>query len=94
MRPIHRVALAVIFGLAIGLFIFLPFVPESIHAPFGACSPGSCQEGVIHFTVSLSCYVAGDSPSMFLGDSYSPQMSVNGDHLFYGCHLVSAPPIA
>lgn len=45
---------------------------------------------MIHFSVSLSCYVAGDSSKMFLGDSYSPQISDNGNHLFYGCALDSA----
>ncbi len=73
----------VIVGLALGLFLFVPFAPESISGP----RPG----GHIDFTVSLSCFLTGDNPLTVLGDSYSPQISVNGNHLFYGCHLGNTP---
>jgi hypothetical protein len=71
--------------LALLLFLFVPFAPESIPGP--CHSPGTCPEGRIHFSVSLSCYLTGDSLLMVLGDSYSPQISVNVNHLFFGCHL-------
>jgi hypothetical protein len=85
----QKVALTAIAILALLLFLFVPFAPESIPGPvqLPCYSLGTCPEGVIHFTVSLSCYLTGDSPRMFVGDSYSPQISDNGSHLFFGCHL-------
>ena len=41
---------------------------------------------MIHFTISLSCYLTGDnSNGFFLGDSYSPQVTTNGSNLYFGC---------
>jgi hypothetical protein len=74
-------------SVALALFFFVPLVPESIPGPLPLCSSDTCHPGTIHFTVSLSCYVTGDGPLTLLGDSYSPRISVNGNHLLYGCRL-------
>jgi hypothetical protein len=76
--------------LALALFLYVPFIEESSLGPvqLPCYFAGTCNPGYVHFTISLSCYLSGDSPTNFvsefrLGDSYSPQ--VNHGELFYGC---------
>jgi hypothetical protein len=76
LRNRNKVAIAI---LAIVFFLFVPFIGASSLGPvqLPCYFAGACKPGYAHFTISLSCYVSGDSLQMFLGDSYyDGQLSV------------------
>jgi hypothetical protein len=89
LRRRKKVALTAIVVLALTFFFFVPLIGAS--APAGGPQPscyfaGTCKQLELHFTISLSCYLSGDSPEgFFLGDSYSLQVTENGSNLFFGC---------
>ena len=88
MEKRRKVTLVAVAILAVGIFFFLPFVPAS--EPGGiqlqCYFAGTCPEGMIHFSTSLSCYVSGDKTNgFFIGDSYSLQVTTNGSNLYFGC---------
>lgn len=80
-----RTNIAVVLGIVavVAVIFFVPFIPDSIPGPaqLPCYYVGTCPEGMIHFTISFSCYLTGFS----LGDSYSPQVTTNGNNLYFGC---------
>lgn len=83
----RKAILVAITILALGFFFLIPFIQASeigvIQQP--CYFAGSCEPAYVHFTISLSCFLTGDNGQLgFLGLSYAPHVSTNGDHWF-GC---------
>jgi hypothetical protein len=72
MRRRQKVALTSIVVLALVFFIFVPFVRASTPGPyqFPCYYAGTCKPSEVYFTVSLSCYLLGESPNTWLGAYY------------------------
>ncbi|MGA2198312.1 MAG: hypothetical protein ABSG45_00060 [Nitrososphaerales archaeon] len=65
-------ASALVVLLALGVFLGTPVVGVSIPGPINPCSLNpTCTPSYFHFTESLSCYLQGGGPEVWLGTYYS-----------------------